>query len=85
MARLALGNPDFQRYLRLEEVLVRLVPAMASNAEALTHKGEEHDLMVLSLPTAASLVSIFAYSDPAWCVIGFGMSTWCQRGTGLHM
>lgn len=46
VGRLALGSPDFQRYLRLEEVLVRLVPAMAASAEMLTHKGEDHDLLV---------------------------------------
>ena len=58
VARLALGNPDFQRYLRLEEVLVRLVPAMASNAEALTHKGEEHDLMVCTFSSSVSALHL---------------------------
>ena len=52
VSRLALGNSDFQRYLRLEEVLVRLTPAMAASAHVLTHKGEPHDLLVC--PTASS-------------------------------
>ena len=50
VARLALGNSGFQRYLRLEEVLVRLVPAMAASADALTLKGEDHDLLVRATP-----------------------------------
>jgi hypothetical protein len=46
VSRLAFGNADFQRYLRLEEVLVRLVPAMSCSAEILMHNGEDHDLLV---------------------------------------
>jgi hypothetical protein len=46
VARLAFKNAAFQRYLRLEEVLVRLVPALATSAEVLTREGDDYDLLV---------------------------------------
>ena len=44
--RLAVDAPDNQRYLRLEEVLQRLVPAMASLAEKISVEKDEGELLV---------------------------------------
>lgn len=44
--RLAADGPDNQRYLRLEEVLQRLVPAMASLAEQIAAETDESDVLV---------------------------------------
>lgn len=44
--RLAAGGPDNQRYLRLEEVLQRLVPAMAGLAEKVAAETDEAEALV---------------------------------------
>lgn len=57
--RLADDGPDNQRYLRLEEVLQRLVPAMAGLAEQIAAEEDEAEVMVrpplsLALPLSVA-------------------------------